>query len=209
VVVGDGGHEAYTAILWGVRLSRESSKVAEAEAVSNVEGNTCGTGMRGAVALPWSKTTSRSKGWRRNPGLRRGRLWEISGSAGRPAAAPVRVGKAEEAVADDARAGEVGQVRSTQEVLEQRRAIGRGGDGGKAPGQGETVKGTIWADTALLVCESPWHLLGGEYATAIVIPYISVDVKGAVRLGPPAAAPMIPRAALPTQARTTGLSSRR
>ena len=152
MVVGDGGHEPYTAILWGVRLSRESSKVAEAEAVSNVEGNTCGTGMRGAVALPWSKTTSRSKGWRRNPGLRRGRLWEISGSAGRPAAAPVRVGKAEEAVADDARAGEVGQVRSTQEVLEQRRAIGRGGDGGKAPGQGETVKATIWADTALLVC---------------------------------------------------------
>src|SRR5208282_3773799 len=64
--------------------------------------------------------------------------WEISGSAGRPAAAPVRVGKAEEAVADDERSGEVGQVHSTEEVLEQRRAIGRGGNGGKAPGQGET-----------------------------------------------------------------------
>src|SRR6202011_5094857 len=37
-----------------------------------------------------------------------------------------------------ARAGEVGQVRSTEEVLEQRRANGCGGDGGKAPGQGET-----------------------------------------------------------------------
>jgi hypothetical protein len=46
---------------------------------------------------------------RRNPGLRRGRLWEISGSAGRRTAAPVRIGKAEEAVADDVRAGEVGQ----------------------------------------------------------------------------------------------------
>ena len=35
---------------------------------------TCGTGMRGAVALPWSKITSRRKGWRRNLGdLRFGR----------------------------------------------------------------------------------------------------------------------------------------
>jgi hypothetical protein len=68
VVVGDGGHEAYTAILWGALLSRESSKVAEAETVSNVEGNTCGTAMRGAVALPWSKTASRRKGLRRNLG---------------------------------------------------------------------------------------------------------------------------------------------
>jgi hypothetical protein len=68
VVVGDGGCEAYTAILWGVLLSRESSKIAEAETVSNVEGNTCGTARRGAVALPWSKTTSRRKGWRRNLG---------------------------------------------------------------------------------------------------------------------------------------------
>ena len=110
MVVGDGGCEAYTAILRGVLLSRESSKVAEAETVSNVEGNTCGTAMRGAVALPWSKTTSRRKGSRRNPGFRRGRLWEISGLAGRPAAAPARVGKAEEAVADDERTGEVGPL---------------------------------------------------------------------------------------------------
>jgi hypothetical protein len=67
VVVGDGGRAAYTTILWGVLLSRESSKLAEAETVSNVEGNMCGTGMRGAVALP-SKTTSRRKGSRRNLG---------------------------------------------------------------------------------------------------------------------------------------------
>jgi hypothetical protein len=86
VVVGDDGHEAYTAILWGVLLSRESSKFAEAETVSNVEGNTCGTGMRGAVALPWSKTTSRRKGWRRNLGDLR---------FGRPALRrPARIGKA-------------------------------------------------------------------------------------------------------------------
>ena len=78
MVVGDGGCEAYTTILWGVLLIRESSKFAEAEPVSNVEGNMCGTAMRGADALPWSETTSRRKGTRRNPGLRRGRLWEIS-----------------------------------------------------------------------------------------------------------------------------------
>ena len=39
MVVGDDGHEAYTAILWGVLLSRESSKFAEAEAVDSAEGN--------------------------------------------------------------------------------------------------------------------------------------------------------------------------
>src|SRR5689334_10703393 len=42
--------------------------VAEAEAVGNVEGNMCGTAMRGAVALPGSETTSRRKGTRRNLG---------------------------------------------------------------------------------------------------------------------------------------------
>ena len=68
MVGGDVGCEAYTTILWGVLLSRESSKIAEADTVSNVEGNMCGTAMRGADALPWSKTTSRRKGTRRNLG---------------------------------------------------------------------------------------------------------------------------------------------
>ena len=86
MVVGDGGCEAYTAIVWGGLLSHESPKIAEAETVSNVEGNMCGTAMRGADALPWSKTTSRTKGSRRN--------LEVSGSAGRLRAAPVRIGKA-------------------------------------------------------------------------------------------------------------------
>jgi len=84
--VGDGGREAYTTILRGVLLSRESQKNAEAETVSNVEGKTCGTAMRGADALPWSKTTSRKKGSRRNLGDL------AAGRAVRPA--PVRVGKA-------------------------------------------------------------------------------------------------------------------
>jgi hypothetical protein len=68
VVVGDGGCEAYTAIVWGVRLSHESDNNAGAETVVMVEGNTCGTAMRGAVVLPGSKATSRTKGSHRNLG---------------------------------------------------------------------------------------------------------------------------------------------
>jgi len=68
VVAGDGGGEAYTAMQWGVLLSHETSQFAEAETVSNVEGNMCGPVMRGADALPGSKNTSRCKGTRRNLG---------------------------------------------------------------------------------------------------------------------------------------------
>ena len=46
----------------------KAKKIAEAEPVGNVEGNMCGPGMRGAVALPWSKIPSRTKGTRRNLG---------------------------------------------------------------------------------------------------------------------------------------------
>ena len=49
-------------------MSHEIHKIAEAEAVISVEGNMCGTVMRGAVALPGSKATSRTKGSRRNLG---------------------------------------------------------------------------------------------------------------------------------------------
>lgn len=62
---GNDHGEAYTAILRGGLLSRESSNIAEAEAFSVAEGNMCGTVMRGAVAPPGSKTTSRRKGMRR------------------------------------------------------------------------------------------------------------------------------------------------
>ncbi len=65
---GDDHGAAYTAILWGGLLSRESLKIAEAEAADKVEGNMCGTVMRGTDALPWSKTPSRRKGRRRNLG---------------------------------------------------------------------------------------------------------------------------------------------
>ena len=66
--VGDGGHEAYTAIVWGEILSLEKFNVTEAEAVSIVEGNMCGAAMRGADAPSWSKTPSRTKGTGRNLG---------------------------------------------------------------------------------------------------------------------------------------------
>jgi hypothetical protein len=67
-VVGDGGHEAYTAIVWGVGLSHEIDNNAGAETVELVEGKMCGTAMRGADALPGSKATSRPKGSHRNLG---------------------------------------------------------------------------------------------------------------------------------------------
>ena len=65
---GNDHGEACTAIVRGRLLSRESSNIAEAEAFSVAEGNMCGTVMRGADALPGSKTTSRAKGLHRNLG---------------------------------------------------------------------------------------------------------------------------------------------
>ena len=86
MVAGDGGCEAYTTILWGALLSREIQKFAEAETLSNVEGNMCGTVLRGADALPWSKTASRRKGARRNLGDPASDRWLY--------ARKVRIGKA-------------------------------------------------------------------------------------------------------------------
>ena len=83
---GNDHGEAYTAIVWGGLLSRESSNPAEAEAVSVAEGNMCGTVKRGAVALPWSETPSRTKGTRRNLGDPLSDQWRQAGL--------VRIGKA-------------------------------------------------------------------------------------------------------------------
>src|SRR5216684_2364410 len=68
VATGDSGCEAYTAIAWGVGLSHERSDIAGAEGLYSLEGNMCGTAMRGADALPGSKATSRAKGSYRNLG---------------------------------------------------------------------------------------------------------------------------------------------
>ena len=72
---------------WGVGLSFESHKIAEAEAVISAEGNMCGTVKRGADALPESETTSRQKGTRRNlrgltSGHRQQPSWSASGRRG-------------------------------------------------------------------------------------------------------------------------------
>ena len=82
--VGDGGREAYTAIERGGLLSHEN-RFAEAETVAVVEGNMNDPAMRGAAALPRSKTPSRSKGSRWN-------LGDLT--SGRWRCAPVRIGKA-------------------------------------------------------------------------------------------------------------------
>jgi hypothetical protein len=49
-------------------LSHERSDIAGAESFHSLEGNMCGTAMRGAVALPGSKATSRAKGSHRKLG---------------------------------------------------------------------------------------------------------------------------------------------
>src|ERR1700751_964728 len=68
VATGNSGCEAYTAIAWGVGLSHERSDIAGAEGFHSLEGNMCGTVMRGADALPGSKATSRANGSHRNLG---------------------------------------------------------------------------------------------------------------------------------------------
>jgi hypothetical protein len=68
VTTGDSGCEAYTAIAWGVGLSHERSDIAGAEGFHSLEGNMCGTAMRGADALLGSKATSRAKGSHRKLG---------------------------------------------------------------------------------------------------------------------------------------------
>ena len=49
-------------------MSHERSDIAGAESFYSLEGNMCGTAMRGAVALPGSKATSRAKGAHRKLG---------------------------------------------------------------------------------------------------------------------------------------------
>jgi hypothetical protein len=68
-------------------LSREKRIFAGAEVVGEAEGNMNGAVMRGAVALPWSKTPSRAKGSRWNLGDL------MSGRAARGRAGPLREGE--------------------------------------------------------------------------------------------------------------------
>ena len=86
MVVGDGGCEAYTAIMGSGILSRERDNLAEAETVDNVEGNMLRTVMRGATALPWSETPLRMNGMRRNLGdlISPNPFWRTRATTGSP-----------------------------------------------------------------------------------------------------------------------------
>ena len=85
MATGDSGCEAYTAIAWGVGLSHERSYIAGAESFYSLEGNMCGTAMRGAVALPGLRPHHVQKD--------RIGSWEISGLTGAALPLPARIGK--------------------------------------------------------------------------------------------------------------------
>ena len=66
-------------------MSHERSDIAGAEGFHSLEGNMCGTAMRGAVALPGSKATSRAKGsYRKLGGLVSGRRRRVRCEYGGP-----------------------------------------------------------------------------------------------------------------------------
>jgi hypothetical protein len=68
-VEGDDHREAYTAIVQGEQLSPENNKLTEAEVVDiGRRQHVRHRYLRGAVALSWSKTSSCTKGLRRNLG---------------------------------------------------------------------------------------------------------------------------------------------
>jgi len=86
VVAGDGGCEAYTAIVWGVPLSRESHKTAEAEPVSNVEGN--------HVRFPRCEGLTLCRGRRTHHAQKEHvGTWEVSRSTDGTLPPKVRIGK--------------------------------------------------------------------------------------------------------------------
>jgi hypothetical protein len=46
------------------------------------------------------------------------------------------------------------------------------------------IDARVYADTSLLLYQTPWKILDGQYAVALAIPYIWMEVEGAVRAGP-------------------------
>ncbi len=46
------------------------------------------------------------------------------------------------------------------------------------------IDATVYADTSIFLYETPWKILGGQYAAAVAIPYIWMDVQGNLQLGP-------------------------
>ncbi len=46
------------------------------------------------------------------------------------------------------------------------------------------IDATVYADTSILLYQSSWKFLGGQYAAGVVIPYVWMEVKGDVQAGP-------------------------
>lgn len=46
------------------------------------------------------------------------------------------------------------------------------------------VDATVYADTSILLYQTPWKVAGGQYAVAAAIPYVWMDVRGNVQIGP-------------------------
>jgi hypothetical protein len=46
------------------------------------------------------------------------------------------------------------------------------------------IEGTVYADSSILLYQTPWKIAGGLYAAAVVVPYMWMEVKGDVQVGP-------------------------
>ena len=46
------------------------------------------------------------------------------------------------------------------------------------------INGTVYADSSTLLYQTSWKILGGQYAAAVTIPYVSMTVDGDVQIGP-------------------------
>jgi hypothetical protein len=46
------------------------------------------------------------------------------------------------------------------------------------------VDGTVYADTSILLYQTPWKIFGGQYAAAVAVPYVWMEVTGEVQTGP-------------------------
>jgi hypothetical protein len=58
--------------------------------------------------------------------------------------------------------------------------------GGRLEIGGQSVAGidaTVYADTPLFLYQTPWKILGGQYAAAVAIPYMWMEVEGTVQVG--------------------------
>ena len=45
------------------------------------------------------------------------------------------------------------------------------------------IDGTVYADSSTLLYQTPWRILGGQYAAGATIPYVWMEVQGDVQIG--------------------------